>query len=96
MKRIRLNDGNEIPAIGFGTFQIPADGSTYEAVKVALSLGVRHIDTAVAYFNEHEVDEKAWVFVLYGNFGWSLLTVGYKISGNSLLVVKYNYEYDDV
>ncbi len=55
MKRIRLNDGNEIPAIGFGTFQIPADGSTYEAVKVALSLGVRHIDTAVAYFNEHEV-----------------------------------------
>lgn len=55
MERIKLNDGNEIPAIGFGTFQIPADGSTYEAVRQALSLGIRHIDTAVAYFNEQEV-----------------------------------------
>lgn len=51
----KLNDGNKIPAIGFGTFQIPADGSTYEAVSQALKLGYRHIDTAVAYFNEQEV-----------------------------------------
>jgi len=52
---IKLNDGNEIPAIGFGTFQIPNDGSTYEAVSQALAMGYRHIDTAVAYFNEAEV-----------------------------------------
>ncbi|WP_125588029.1 aldo/keto reductase [Companilactobacillus jidongensis] len=52
---IKLNDGNEIPAIGFGTFQIPNDGSTYKAVKEALEFGYRHIDTAVAYFNEGEV-----------------------------------------
>lgn len=52
---IKLNDGNEIPAIGFGTFQIPSDGSTYAAVSEALKLGYRHIDTAVAYFNEAEV-----------------------------------------
>ncbi|WP_407888128.1 aldo/keto reductase [Levilactobacillus sp. N40-8-2] len=52
---IKLNDGNEIPAIGFGTFQIPSDGSTYNAVTEALKLGYRHIDTAVAYFNEAEV-----------------------------------------
>ncbi|WP_251546522.1 aldo/keto reductase [Limosilactobacillus caecicola] len=51
----KLNDGNEIPSFGFGTFQIPADGSTYEAVKKALAAGYRHIDTAVAYFNEQEV-----------------------------------------
>ncbi|MFC6275308.1 aldo/keto reductase [Levilactobacillus tangyuanensis] len=50
-----LNDGNRIPAIGFGTFQIPSDGSTYQAVTEALKLGYRHIDTAVAYFNEAEV-----------------------------------------
>ena len=50
MRFITLNDGNKIPAIGFGTFQIPPDGSTYEAVKTALSLGIRHIDTAAAYF----------------------------------------------
>lgn len=51
----KLNDGNEIPVIGFGTFQIPADGSTYDAVKMALDAGYRHIDTAQAYFNEAEV-----------------------------------------
>ena len=50
-----LNDGVEIPVFGFGTFQIPADGSTYTAVRTALELGIRHIDTAVAYFNELEV-----------------------------------------
>lgn len=52
---IKLNDGNEIPVIGFGTFQIPNDGSTYRAVTDALKVGYRHIDTAVAYFNEAEV-----------------------------------------
>lgn len=57
MNYITLNDGNKIPAIGFGTFQIPPDGSTYEAVKTALALGIRHIDTAVAYFNEQEVGQ---------------------------------------
>ncbi|WP_267202516.1 aldo/keto reductase [Limosilactobacillus kribbianus] len=51
----KLNDGNEIPSFGFGTYQIPADGSTYDAVANALKLGYRHIDTAAAYFNEQEV-----------------------------------------
>lgn len=53
----RLNDGTEIPPIGFGTFRIPADGSTYRAVTEALSRGYRHIDTATAYFNEQEVGQ---------------------------------------
>ena len=55
MKKIKLNDGNEIPVLGFGTYQIPNDGSTYNAVLEALKIGYRHIDTAVAYFNEQEV-----------------------------------------
>lgn len=54
---IKLNDGNKIPAVGFGVFQIPADGSTYTAVKEALEVGYRHIDTAQAYFNEKEVGD---------------------------------------
>lgn len=54
-KTFTLNDGHQIPALGFGTFQIPNDGSTYTAVKAALAAGYRHIDTAVAYFNEAEV-----------------------------------------
>ncbi|MBD5080233.1 MAG: aldo/keto reductase [Ruminococcaceae bacterium] len=55
MKMITLNDGVKIPAIGFGVFMIPADGSTYKAVRDALDAGYRHIDTATAYFNEEEV-----------------------------------------
>lgn len=51
----KLNDGHEIPSFGFGVYQIPADGSTYQAVLNALKDGYRHIDTAVAYFNEGEV-----------------------------------------
>ena len=55
MDYIKLNDGNKIPAVGFGVFMIPADGSTYKAVLEALRVGYRHIDTAAAYFNEAEV-----------------------------------------
>ncbi len=54
VKTVKLNDGVEIPVFGLGTFQIPADGSTYKAVREALDLGIRHIDTAAAYFNERE------------------------------------------
>ena len=55
MEKILLNDGNIIPAVGFGVFLIPNDGSTYRAVRAALDAGYRHIDTAAAYFNEKEV-----------------------------------------
>ena len=55
MEYKKLNDGVEIPAIGFGTFLIPPDGSAYKAVREALEVGYRHIDTAAAYMNEEEV-----------------------------------------
>lgn len=55
MNMVTLNDGNTIPAVGFGVFMIPNDGSTYKAVTEALKVGYRHIDTAAAYFNEKEV-----------------------------------------
>lgn len=55
MEKIKLNDGNEIPSIGFGVFMIEPNGPTYEAVKEALKDGYRHIDTAAAYFNEADV-----------------------------------------
>lgn len=54
-KRVTLNDGNTIPVVGFGVFLIPNDGPTYDAVLSALKAGYRHIDTAVAYFNESDV-----------------------------------------
>ncbi|TCB90989.1 aldo/keto reductase [Micromonospora zingiberis] len=53
---ITLNDGNTIPQLGFGVFQIdPAD--TTEAVRRALDVGYRHIDTAQGYGNEAEVGQ---------------------------------------
>ncbi len=55
MMEVRLNDGNSIPAVGFGVFQIPNDGPTYDAVLAALKAGYRHIDTAAAYMNESDV-----------------------------------------
>lgn len=57
MQTITLNDGVKIPAVGFGVFMVPADGSTYKAVSEALKTGYRHIDTAAAYFNEEEVGQ---------------------------------------
>lgn len=55
MDYVTLNDGNKIPAVGFGVFMIPNDGPTYDAVLEALKAGYRHIDSAAAYFNEEDV-----------------------------------------
>ena len=53
---IQLNDGNPIPQLGFGVFQIPPE-ETAEATRLALEIGYRHIDTAEMYGNEREVGE---------------------------------------
>lgn len=53
---ITLNNGAQMPAIGFGVFQTPQD-ETMAAVAEALKVGYRHIDTAAAYANEHGVGE---------------------------------------
>ena len=55
MQTITLNDGNKIPVVGFGIYQIPNNGPAYEATLTALKAGYRHIDTAAAYFNEEDV-----------------------------------------
>jgi diketogulonate reductase-like aldo/keto reductase len=51
-----LNNGVELPALGFGVFQTPP-AETIAAVRAALETGYRHIDTAAAYFNEREVGQ---------------------------------------
>jgi 2,5-diketo-D-gluconate reductase A len=53
---ITLNNGVEIPQLGFGVFQIPPE-ETKEATLVALEVGYRHIDTAEMYGNEKQVGE---------------------------------------
>ena len=53
---IKLNNGVEIPQLGFGVFQIAA-ADTRAATLEALKVGYRHIDTAEMYGNEREVGE---------------------------------------
>ena len=52
---ITLNNGNKIPQFGLGVYQVPEGEATINAVKTALEMGVRHIDTAHAYQNERSV-----------------------------------------
>ncbi|HEX6601663.1 MAG TPA: aldo/keto reductase [Solirubrobacterales bacterium] len=51
---VTLHDGVDIPQLGFGTWQIPAE-ETQEKVEEALAVGYRHIDTAAVYGNEEGV-----------------------------------------
>jgi 2,5-diketo-D-gluconate reductase A len=53
---ITLNDGNAIPQLGFGVYQIRPD-ETAAAVRAALEVGYRHIDAAQMYGNEKEVGQ---------------------------------------
>jgi diketogulonate reductase-like aldo/keto reductase len=50
-----LADGNEIPLLGLGVWQVPDGRETENSVRWALELGYRHIDTAQAYGNEESV-----------------------------------------
>jgi len=53
---VTLNNGVELPALGFGVFQSPP-AETAAAVDSAIAVGYRLIDTAAAYANEREVGE---------------------------------------
>ena len=51
VKNITFNDGNSIPQLGYGVWQIEDNGAA-DAVGTALETGYRHIDTASIYGNE--------------------------------------------
>src|SRR5437588_7503169 len=51
----RIADGAEIPALGLGVWQVPNGPTCEHAVRAALEVGYRHIDTAQAYGNEESV-----------------------------------------
>jgi len=51
---VTLNDGNQIPQLGYGVFRVPP-ADTERAVSEALEVGYRHIDTAAIYGNEEGV-----------------------------------------
>lgn len=55
MKTVKLSNGIEMPMLGFGVYQIEPGINTENAVKTALEVGYRMIDTAQAYANEESV-----------------------------------------
>jgi diketogulonate reductase-like aldo/keto reductase len=52
-----LRGGTKIPQIGLGVWQAARGSASHDAVAAALRLGYRHVDTAQAYGNEHDVGE---------------------------------------
>lgn len=56
MEYVTLNNGVEMPILGFGVYQIPKE-ETKKCVLDAIKVGFRAIDTAQSYFNEEEVGE---------------------------------------
>ncbi len=55
MQTVKLNNGVEMPILGFGVYQVPDHNECEKAVSEALEVGYRLIDTAQAYFNEEAV-----------------------------------------
>jgi diketogulonate reductase-like aldo/keto reductase len=56
-RRLALADGNELPMLGLGVWQVPDGPECVNAVRWALELGYRHVDTAQAYGNEESVGQ---------------------------------------
>jgi diketogulonate reductase-like aldo/keto reductase len=55
MQNIKLNNGVEIPILGFGVFQITDSNECERSVVDAIEVGYTHIDTAASYMNEEAV-----------------------------------------
>ncbi|MFN3867347.1 MAG: aldo/keto reductase, partial [Demequina sp.] len=75
-----LNDGHEIPAIGFGTYPLKGDEG-YQAVRSALDNGYRLLDTAVNYHNEPEVGRAARDWLEDNGVDRDELTIQTKLPG---------------
>src|SRR5262252_8742493 len=56
-RAVELADGNQLPMLGLGVWQVPNGPACVNAVRWALELGYRHLDTAQAYGNEESVGQ---------------------------------------
>lgn len=75
-----LNDGSEIPAVGFGTYPLKGDEGQ-AAIRAALNKGYRLIDTAVNYGNEEEVGRALAGFLADTSVDRAEITVQTKLPG---------------
>ena len=75
-----LNDGHAMPAVGFGTYPLRGDDG-YAALRSALDVGYRLLDSAVNYRNEEEVGRAAREFLASSGIPRDELTVQTKLPG---------------
>lgn len=76
---VTLNNGIEIPQLGFGVFQVPPPETT-AVLEAAIEIGYRHIDTAQMYRNEHEVG----VAIANSGLGRDAFFVTSKLNNNQI------------
>src|SRR4028119_250422 len=55
MQKVTLNNGVEMPLLGFGVFQVPEPEEYGRSIREAIQAGYRLIDTAAVYLNEEAV-----------------------------------------
>lgn len=78
--RITQNDGSHIPLVGLGTYQTGAE--TYQAVREAIDVGYRHIDTSLDYGTEKEVGRAVKDLIKEGKIKREELYIVSKLEGN--------------
>ena len=64
-----LADGNQMPMLGLGVWQVPNGAACVNAVRWALDLGYRHIDTAQIYGNQESVGPAAEIRLERAHYG---------------------------
>lgn len=57
MKTLKMNQGLEIPCIGFGTYNLPDDSTTVDLVKEAIKMGYRLFDCGPSYQNQRSIGQ---------------------------------------
>jgi diketogulonate reductase-like aldo/keto reductase len=92
--RAKLNNGIEIPRLGLGVYQSPPGEITLHAVKYALEIGYRHIDTAELYGNETDVGRALQEIESEGTMSSSLQRSGTAIKDMTLRCTLAREAYD--
>jgi len=79
MEKVKLANGVEIPAVGFGTWQTPDGSVAINSVRTAIEYGYRHIDTAACYNNEPSVGAGIAKAIAAGTVSRDMLFVTSKV-----------------